>query len=212
MISNLDDNINRLMDYLEANDLEENTLIFFISDNGGAEYTLTTDNGRYDGGKNTEFEGGVKVPMIIRWKGQIQPGKRFDPMVSSLDIFSTALAAANIPVMPGREVDGVDLLPFLMDAARGNPHEYLFWKRGNSKVVRSNRWKLMLNGHSGDTLLYDLSKNRYEEPDEAAGHPEILMDLSRAFDAWTRGHKPPMWPPVVFYIGDKDGHPYYFDQ
>ncbi len=212
MISNLDDNIGRLMDYLDANDLDDNTLIFFISDNGGAEYTLTTDNGRYDGGKNTEFEGGVKVPMIIRWKGHIQAGNRFTPMVSSLDIFSTALASAHIPLMPGIAVDGVDLLPYLTDTLQRNPHEYLYWKRGNSEVIRSDRWKLMINGNSGDTLLYDLSVNRFEEPNVAFGHTDIVLELSRAFDTWTRDHRPPMWPPVVYYIGDKDGHPYYFDQ
>lgn len=211
MIASLDDQLGLLMDYLEQSGLDENTLVFFISDNGGAEYTLTTDNGQYEGGKNTEFEGGVKVPMIIRWKGNLPEGKRFEPMVSSMDIFTTSLAAAQSN-LPNRELDGVNLLPYLQDSTKGYPHDYLFWQRGISKAVRSNEWKLLINDYSGDKLLYNLNDNRYENPETANSNPEIVQQLSNSISTWQSTHAEPLWPSVIYFKTIKDGKEYYFEQ
>ena len=192
--------------------MDENTLVFLISDNGGAEYTHTTDNGRYEGGKNTEFEGGVKVPMIMRWTGNLPAGRRYDPIVSSLDIFPTAMRAAKAQMMPDRALDGVDLLPYVQDSITGYPHEHLYWKRGNSMVVRNNKWKLMINTYSGDTLLFNMAGNRYEDPDESSVNSDIVGQLTQAYSAWATTHKAPLWPPVIYYIGKKDGKEHYFEQ
>jgi arylsulfatase A-like enzyme len=212
MISNLDDNIGRLMEYLADHKLTENSIIFFISDNGGAEYTHTTDNGRYEGGKNTEFEGGIKVPMIIRLPGRTAESGRFPHMVSSMDIFTTAIAAAGIPMMPGRELDGVNLIPYLMGENNTPPHEYLFWQRGISRVVRNNEFKLVMNEYSGAEILYDLRQNKYENPDVASTNPKIINELKTAFQDWTQIHQPPMWPSVIYFTAKKDGVRYYFEQ
>ena len=212
MIDNLDDNLGRLMGFIDGSGLAENTLIFFISDNGGAEYTLTTDNGRYEGGKNTEFEGGVKVPFIMRWTGTIPAGMRYDPMVSSLDIFPTSTQAAHAGTMPGRAIDGENLVPYVTGSIDNPPHEYLFWKRGNSKVVRSNEWKLLINDHSGDTLLYNLKENKYEGPDLSASRPGAINELISAYRQWSEVHSPPVWPSVIYYFAEKDGKRYYFEQ
>jgi len=211
MIASLDDNLGELMEYLRESGLDENTLVFFISDNGGAEYTFTTDNGRYEGGKNTEFEGGVKVPMILRWKGVIGEGIRFEPMVSSMDIFTTALTAADAK-LPARPLDGRNLVPFIMDSKMGMPHEYLFWQRGNSKAVRSNEWKLLINDYSGDTLLYNLANNRFENPNLARQNPAVVLQLSKAISAWQQNHVEPLWPSVIYFTAIKDGKEYYFEQ
>ena len=212
MISKLDDEIGRFMKYLSDNEMEENTIIFFISDNGGAEYTLTTDNGRYEGGKNTEFEGGIKVPMIIRWTGSLPARQRFEPMVSSMDIFSTSLASVDSKYEIGRAVDGVNLLPFLTDTLQGNPHDYLFWQRGISKAVRSNEWKLMMNDKSGEKLLYNLNTNKYENPEESARYPEIVQHLDKEYQKWLQVHIEPHWPPVIYFFAEKDGKKYSFEQ
>lgn len=212
MISKLDDEIGRFMNYLSDNDLDNNTIVFLISDNGGAEYTLTTDNGRYEGGKNTEFEGGIKVPMIIRWSGTLPAGKRYEPMVSSMDIFPTSIAAVDPELEIGRALDGVDLLPYLKDSMQGMPHKYLFWQRGISKAVRSNEWKLMMNEKSGEQLLYNLITNKYEDPDESARYPQIVLDLEKEYKNWLQVHKNPLWPPVIYFSSEKDGKKYSFEQ
>lgn len=212
MISKLDDEIGRFMQYLSENQLNENTIIFFISDNGGAEYTHTTDNGRYDGGKNTEFEGGIKVPMIIRWSGTLPAGKRFEPMVSSMDIFPTSIAAVEPELKMKIAIDGINLLPYLMDSLERNPHKYLFWQRGLSKVVRNDEWKLMINDKSGDTLLYNLLTNKYENPDESAVYPEVVKELKEAYSGWFQTHHKPLWPAVIYFTTEKDGKVYYFEQ
>lgn len=212
MISNLDDNLGKLMKFLELQNLDSNTFVILISDNGGAEYTFTTDNGKYAGGKNTEFEGGVKVPMIMRWPGKIPSEKRFESMVSALDIFPTALASAGITTLSNRPLDGVNLFPFIQDSLLTDPHEYLFWKRGISEVVRGNEWKLMMNGYSGDTMLYNLLENRYEDPDLYLNYPDEVLRLSQALDNWKFTHQDPMWPPVIYFIGNKGDKEVYFDQ
>lgn len=212
MISNLDDNLGRLLDFINQAQLAENTLIFFISDNGGAAYTLTTDNGRYEGGKNTEFEGGVKVPMIIRWTGVLPADRRYEPMVSSMDVFSTALDAASAEWNTSRPVDGVSLLPYLTNSLDTEPHKYLFWQRGISQVVRSREWKLMLNAYSGDTLLYNLQENTYEFPDQSALYPETVRRLGEEITAWQKIHSLPLWPSVIYFGYEKDGDKIYFEQ
>ena len=114
------------------------------------------------GGKTTNFEGGLKVPMIIKWKNHIQEGIRYEPMVSSLDVFATSSATSGAKNFSKKPIDGTNLLPFLIDSAAGNPHDYLFWQRGFSKAIRSNEWKFILNEESGDTLLYNLLEDPYE--------------------------------------------------
>lgn len=212
MISKLDDEIGRFMKYLSENNLDENTIIFFISDNGGAEYTKTTDNGNYEGGKNTEFEGGIKVPMIIRWTGTLKASQRFEPMVSSMDIFPTSIAAVSPELEIARDVDGVNLLPYLIDSVQSNPHKHLFWQRGISKAVRSNEWKLMMNEKSGEKLLYNLITNKYENPEESADYPYVVESLEKEYNNWLQVHSKPLWPPVIYFSVEKNGRKYSFEQ
>ena len=212
MISNLDDNIGRLIGYLADQNLEDNSIIFFISDNGGAEYTHTTDNGRYGGGKNTEFEGGLKVPMILRLPEKASAGSRYPHMVSSMDIFATSIGIAGIEMMPGRALDGVNLIPYITGHNNAPPHEYLFWQRGISKVVRNNEYKLMMNEYMGIEILYDLKQNRFEDPDVASTNLSAVNELKAAFGDWSEIHNPPMWPSVIYFTAEKDGIRYYFEQ
>lgn len=113
MIHALDDAIGDLMQKMELLGLEENTLIYLISDNGGASYTKATDNGPYKGGKLTMFEGGVNVPFVMKWKGSLPEGMVYPNPVSSLDIFATSAAVAECPLPGDRVYDGVNLIPYL---------------------------------------------------------------------------------------------------
>jgi arylsulfatase A-like enzyme len=111
IIRNLDDNIGRLMATLKDTGLDEKTLVFFLSDNGGEPPVLATTNGPHRGMKFDVLEGGIRVPFVVRWPGHIPAGKTFDPMVHVMDLFPTSLAAAGAPIP--QNLDGVDLLPFL---------------------------------------------------------------------------------------------------
>ncbi len=212
MINSLDDAIGRLLEHIEESGLEENTLIFFLSDNGGAEYNLTTDNGPYFGGKTTDFEGGLKVPMIMKWKNHLEEGIRYKPMVSSLDIFATSVAVAEAKIMPENPIDGINLLPFLMDSTSNYPHDYLFWQRGFSKALRSNEWKLILNEESGDTLLYDLNKDPYEKNNLSATQRKVMQELLKAHNRWSSQNNHPLWPSMIYFFSNKNGKDFYFDQ
>ncbi len=108
MIKNLDDQIGRLMKSLDSLGLTENTMIFFLSDNGGASYNGSTDNYPYRGGKLTNFEGGIRVPMMLQWKGQLKKETVFNHPVNSLDIFATVAAAVGAKLPADRIYDGVD--------------------------------------------------------------------------------------------------------
>ena len=212
MIANLDDAIGAVLDHLKELDLEENTLIFFISDNGGAEYTFTTNNGPYKGGKVTDFEGGVKVPFVMKWKGRIPEGETYKPMVSSLDIFHTVIHAAHLPIPDDRIYDGVNLLPYLRGEVESTPHDVLYWQRGFSKALRTGRWKLFLNEDSGDTLLYDIVNDPLERKNVAGAHRCVVEGLLDKHSQWSLNLASPLWPSLVYYYYEDGKELHYFDQ
>jgi len=211
MIANLDDNIGKVMNALDDSGKKENTLIFFISDNGGAEYTFTTDNGHYKGGKITNLEGGLKVPFIISWQNKIE-SEEFEPMVSSMDIFHTIAAAAELDLPADRTYDGVNLMPFLNQRTPSNPHDYLFWQRGFSKAVRSNRWKLCINEENQDTVLFDMFKDPYETRNIFEGHKAEGRRLAQVHQSWSQQLPSPLWPSMIYYLYQDEDRTYYFDQ
>jgi len=211
MISNLDDNIGKVTAALERLELNDKTLIFFISDNGGAEYTLTTDNGKYKGGKITDFEGGLKVPFIINWPGMLN-ATRYDNMVSSMDIFQTIVELTNCKLLDNKVYDGTNLLPYLSGIQNGNPHDYLMWQRGASKSIRSNLWKLSVNEEFQDSLLYDIHDDPYETENVLAQQSEMAEELKKVHDTWSSTLPEPKWPGMIYYefIDGKKSH--FFDQ
>src|SRR5206468_147025 len=159
MMSAVDDGVGRLAATLRELKLESDTLLFFLSDNGGPLAVNGTRNDPLRGAKGQVYEGGIRVPFIVRWPGQLTPGKKYDHPVISLDIFPTAAAAAGVTLKPSlrEKLDGVNLLPHLQGKAGGPPHERLFWRTGGGQLfaVRENRYKLVkLPGASPQ--LYDL--------------------------------------------------------
>lgn len=211
MISNLDDNIGRVMSALHRNGSWENTLVFFISDNGGAEYTYTTDNGDYKGGKITNFEGGLKVPFIMSWPGKIM-ASIYTPMVSSLDIFQTIAGITEIDLPEDRIYDGVNLLPYINGKEYTNPHDYLYWQRGFSKAIRNDKWKLSINGDAQDTLLYRILEDPYESKDVKSQYPRVVNKLALTHQKWSTELPPPTWPSMVYYVYEDGNKTHYFDQ
>ena len=211
MIAALDDAVGAIHQKVEELGLAPNTLIFFLSDNGGAEYTHATDNAPLNGGKITAFEGGLRVPFFLKWQGVIPAGTAYPHPVSSLDIFTTVCAAARIPLPGGRTYDGVDLLPYLLGHKPGKPHESLFWKGGSAWTILKNDWKFFFNEETGQTRLYNLADDPYEEANLAGQYPGKTSELKTAIDNWYAGMPKPLWPALVSFKHEDENGVFYFD-
>lgn len=211
MISNLDDNIGRVIAALEASGRLENTIVFFISDNGGAEYTLATDNGKYKGGKITDLEGGIKVPFFMYWKNQLHAGV-YNSMVSSMDMFQTIIDIAGAELPADRVYDGVNLLPYISGKSTSNPHDHLFWQRGFSKAIRDNEWKLCINEEALDTVLFNIKADPYETSDVFKKNESIARQLANVHREWSLQLPAPLWPSMIYYQFEDGEKHYYFDQ
>jgi arylsulfatase A-like enzyme len=192
MLSAQDDAVGAVLSRLREAGLEGNTLIFYISDNGGPTPQTTSKNDPLGGRKGQVFEGGIRVPFLVQWKGHLPAGKVDDRPVIALDIHPTALAAAGAPAPAGAKLDGVDLLPFLSGRSEGAPHDSLFWRFGAQSAVRQGDWKLVKQ--TGDPArLYDLSKDIGESRDLAAEEPSVVKALEGALAAWDAQLEQPRW-------------------
>jgi arylsulfatase B len=195
MIVNLDDNIGRLLEALENRGLTEETLIIFFSDNGGPTKELTSSNAPLRGGKGQLFEGGIRIPFLMQWKGAAPAGEVYEAPVISLDAASTALAAAGAAIPD--ELDGVDLLPYVKGSRTGVPHEALFWRYGNRIALRQGDWKLISNPGSRQAEapleLYNLAADIGEENDVSAQQPEVFAKLKSELDRLNAEMVPALW-------------------
>ena len=210
MIEALDDAVGMVMKKLEQAGLDQNTLIFFISDNGGATYTRATDNAPLKGGKCTHFEGGVSVPFFVRFPGKVKTGLVYRDPVSSLDIFSTIAAASGATPANDRVYDGVNLLPFLNDNS-DNPHDLLFWRSGYSKAIRKGDWKLYINEKNKISYLYNLANDREEKNDLSAQYPEKLKELRKELNDWEKKNTiNPLWPSAADVMIEVNGKHFRF--
>jgi uncharacterized sulfatase len=194
MIRSLDRGVGRVLDALERNGLEENTLVLFTSDNGGANYIgLPEVNRPFRGWKITLFEGGIHVPYFAKWPTRIKPGTHFDAPVHHFDIYATAAAAAGAAMPDDRPMDGVDLLPFATGDATGMPHKALFWRSGASQTALVDGWKLNSSDPPGRTWLFDMNADPNEQHDLSAERPEKLAELKAALAAHNAEQAPPAW-------------------
>jgi uncharacterized sulfatase len=195
MIRSLDRGVGRVLDALRRNGIEDNTLVLFTSDNGGAGYIgLPEVNKPFRGWKITLFEGGIHVPYFVRWPARIAPGSRVDSPVHHFDIYATAAAAAGAPLPGDRTMDGVDLLPFVTGEASGVPHRALFWRSGTSQTALVDGWKLNVSDPPGRTGLFDMRVDPTEQHDLSAERPDKLAELQAALAKYNADQAPPAWP------------------
>ncbi len=131
------------------------------------------------------YEGGIRIPMILHWKGRVPAGQVYEQPVSALDIHATILAAAGIPAPVDKPLDGVDLVPFVTGQRSDPPHEALFWRDGSGIAVRKGDWKL-LQSNGGHGQLYNLRSDISERNDLAAKEPQKFDELVAAWDAWNK--------------------------
>ncbi len=195
MIVNLDDSIGRLLRRLDSHELTEDTLIIFFSDNGGPTKELTSSNAPLREGKGHLYEGGIRIPYLLQWKGTSPAGEVYDHPVTSLDALPTALAAAGA-TLP-KDLDGVDLLPYVTGENTGVPHETLFWRYGQRIAVRQGKWKIISNPGWGKREapfeLYDLSVDIGEKKDVATERAEVFSKLKTKLDRINGEMAPALW-------------------
>ncbi len=206
MIHALDRGVGRVMEALKANGLDDNTLVIFTSDNGGAGYIGLPDiNAPYRGWKSTLFEGGIRVPFLARWPAKLPAGVAYDAPVHHFDIYATAAAAAGADLPTDRIIDGVDLTPYVAPNATGierttertdMPHEYLFFRGGAAQAVRDERFKLMVSAPPHGPRkewLFDLNVEG-EWVDLLAEHPEVADRLRGVLKTHNAAQAEPLWP------------------
>ena len=195
MIRALDRGVGQVLDALRANGLEDNTLVFFTSDNGGAGYIGLPDvNDPFRGWKITLFEGGIHVPYFVKWPAQLAAGREVASPVHHFDFYTTAAAAAGARLPQDREIDGVDLVPYARGEAPGVPHEQLFWRSGASQSALVNGWKLNVSDPPGREWLFDLRADPGEVRNLAVERPEKLAELRGALADHNAQQAPPAWP------------------
>lgn len=189
----MDDGIGHVLKALEANRLRENTLVFFLSDNGGR--ADSADNRPLRGHKGILYDGGIRVPFLLSWPGRLPGGRNYSQPVSALDIFPTAMAAAGVNASNGKPLDGVDLTPFLTGARRLAPHDALYWREigGQGYAVRQGRYKLVKRAAAERIELFDLETDPNERRDLAPQRPEVVGELKRLYERWNGQLIPPRW-------------------
>ncbi|MEN8185206.1 MAG: sulfatase-like hydrolase/transferase [Myxococcota bacterium] len=198
MIRALDRGVGRVLEALRSHGLEENTLVFFTSDNGGAHYIGLPDVNRpYRGWKISFFEGGIHVPYFLKWPARLAGGETLHAPVHHFDIFATAAAAAGVPLPEDRSIDGVDLVPFALGEGNGAPHDALFWRTGHYQVALSEGWKLQVTERPGTTWLFDLNRDPTEQDNLAEREPERVAALRRALAAHNAEQSEPAWPSLI---------------
>ena len=197
MVSAVDDGVGRVLDALKEQALDEDTIIVFLSDNGGARNN-GSDNGPLRGLKGDLFEGGVRVPFAIRWKGVIPEGNSYKNPVSSLDIMATIVAQTNVKINPERPLDGVDLIPFLTGKNNDAPHDYLFWRKWeqNAMAIRHGNYKLVANKKQDQETpeLFDLSTDISESKNLKSEKLKISKDLQKEWNNWNKELKERVFP------------------
>jgi arylsulfatase A-like enzyme len=195
MMSAMDDAVGRILEKVREMGQEENTLIFFLADNGGPTRQTTSRNHPLRGGKSSTWEGGIRVPFCAQWKGRLPAGKTYDHPIIQLDILPTALTAAGAPADTEAKLDGIDLLPYLTGAKNERPHETLYWRFGNQWAIRHGDWKLVVAGRSDPAgELYNLAEDKSESKNLAADMPEKVGELKALYDAWNAEQAVPSAP------------------
>jgi arylsulfatase A-like enzyme len=209
MIKCLDDEIGRLLDFLKNNDLYDSTVVFFVSDNGGAAYTFATGNAPLRGGKITNFDGGLKVPFVMKALN-MNNEKSYHYPVSTTDMFVTTAAIAG-QELPDRIYDGVDLIAKVN--ANAMAHEYIYYRKGFNKLIRTPEYKLIWNSELPiDTLLYQTDNDPGEQNNIYKGNEKLASNLFSVYAAWEKELLPPAWPSVVYFnFTDKDEQVYIYE-
>ncbi|MEQ8211358.1 MAG: sulfatase-like hydrolase/transferase [Lacipirellulaceae bacterium] len=197
MVSTMDAGIGKVVDALEQNGLRDDTLIFFLSDNGGPQSSKNrpgnwngSSNTPFRGGKGNLYDGGVHVPFIASWPAQIEKGSTFENPVISLDIAATAVALATQNDQLPDGFEGVNLMPALKKEDSSAPHDFLYWRDGGVRwsILDSSRRKHVKDRPNGKPELFDLPSDIAEQQDLGAERPELASQLRDSWQRWNESN------------------------
>lgn len=191
-LSAADDAVGAVLAKLREKKVEENTLIFLFTDNGGPTPSNGSRNAPFSGFKGQVAEGGIRVPFLVQWKAKLPQGRVIDHPVIALDIFPTAIAAAGGKLPEGAKLDGKNLLPVLTSESTAAPHEALFWRFGQQWAVRQGSLKLVATRDVPEAL-YDLASDPGEQRDLSSAQPDDVKRLRELYAAWDKGNVEPLW-------------------
>ena len=186
MVSAIDDGVGLLLKSLRKNKLEENTIVAFLSDNGGPITKNASRNSPLRGAKGDVWEGGHRVPFALQWKGTLPAGKTYDHPVSSLDFAATMVALSGAKVDKAKPLDGVNIIPYLTGKNPNPPHEVLYLRKFDqqSYSARKRNYKLVIPFRNGKPQLYDLDEDIGETSNLASSKPKILAELNDLRKEW----------------------------
>lgn len=203
MLSALDDAVGRVMAKVRELGQEENTLVMFYSDNGGPTAETSSRNDPLRGFKGQMYEGGIRVPFVMQWKGKVPAGVTYTQPVMGFDCHATALAAAKVAWASAQTspdsakaettLDGVDLLPHLLGEKTTAPHDFLCWRAGAQRAIRMGDWKLVQTPRESTAQLFNLKTDLGETTDLATKEPAKFNELAAQFAEWERGTQPAKW-------------------
>ena len=208
MIKHLDMGVGEIVKSLKKQEIFDNTLLIFLTDNGGSS-AMSADNSPLRGFKQMDYEGGVHVPFIVSWPAQLEGGKKCRVPMWSIDLFATTLDAAGVPMPDDRPLDGKSIIPALQGKT-DKLHDELYWSSGGVKgkwAIRSGDWKLV--AEKDRVELFHLGKDLGETTDVAAEHPKLVSELTDKYNVWLDEMAEPMskqgkrWKPQAEGQGGK---------
>ena len=202
MVMTVDRGVGKIRDVLKENNMDDNTIIIFTSDNGAPGYIGLPDlNKPYRGWKLTHFEGGVHVPFIVSYPNKIPKGSAYNGRVSNLDIFSTAASLAGIDInrndLQQIQFDGVNILPYLSGEKEGEPDRVLFNKSGDYSFLIKDGWKLQVDLIQNKKWLYNLNEDPTEQINLIESYPEKLNELEKILNKKLSEQVKPIWPSLL---------------
>lgn len=193
MMQNLDTNIGRVLSTLRESGLEDDTLVIFTSDNGGERFSY---NWPLSGMKADLREGGVRVPAIVRWPGNVPAGHASGQTAITMDWSATLLAAGGATADPDYPLDGEDLLPVMRDSEATHDRTLLWrYAAADQDAVRQGEWKYLRSGE--DEYLFNLAEDVREQADLKESNPEVLTQLKQQFTSWNQTLLPKLVPEVT---------------
>lgn len=196
MCENLDDNIGRLLKQLDELNLARDTIVLFLTDNGP---NTERYNGGMKGRKGSCHEGGIRVPLFIRWPGHIAPSTKVSQITAHIDLLPTLVELCGVPMLETLPLDGVSLVPLLKGATANWPERMIFSHWGRRGSVRTQRWRAVVEGKEWE--LYDMIADPGQQEDIAGRHPGVLTELSASYEAWLKEVTRAGFDPIPIPIG-----------